>query len=42
MYAKLGIPERTAIEFFNGGHVINGKGTCEFLHEHLKWPNRGQ
>src|SRR5262249_39610389 len=26
LYAKLGIPERTEIEFFPGGHMINGKG----------------
>jgi len=38
MYDKLGIGERTEIEFFNGGHTINGKGTFEFLHKHLKWP----
>jgi hypothetical protein len=37
-YAKLGIPQRTAIEFFNGGHEINAKGTFEFLHRHLNWP----
>ncbi len=37
-YAKLGIPERTEIEFFNGPHTINGKGTFEFLHRHLNWP----
>jgi hypothetical protein len=33
-YVNLGIPERTAIEFFNGGHEINGVGTFEFLHRH--------
>lgn len=37
-YAELGIPERTRIEFFNGPHTINGMGTFEFLHEHLRWP----
>ncbi|HEV3005902.1 MAG TPA: dienelactone hydrolase family protein [Pirellulales bacterium] len=37
MYDRLGIGERTEIEFFNGGHTINGKGTFEFLHKHLKW-----
>jgi cephalosporin-C deacetylase-like acetyl esterase len=42
LYAKLGVPERTAIEFFNGGHVINGKGTFAFLHRHLNWPAPGQ
>jgi hypothetical protein len=38
LYAKLAIPERTEIEFFNGGHEIHGKGTFEFLDKHLKWP----
>jgi dienelactone hydrolase len=37
-YAKLGIPERTEIEFFNGPHTINGAGTYRFLHQHLNWP----
>lgn len=40
LYAKLGIAERTEIEFFNGPHTINGKGTFEFLHKHLNWPQR--
>jgi D-serine deaminase-like pyridoxal phosphate-dependent protein len=26
------------IEFFNGGHTINGLGTFDFLHQHLNWP----
>jgi hypothetical protein len=37
LYAQLGIADRTEIEFFTGGHVINGKGTFAFLHKHLKW-----
>ena len=40
LYANLGIPERTEIEFFNGPHSINGEATYEFLHRHLKWPKR--
>ena len=40
LYAKLGIPDRTEIEFFNGPHTINGKGTFEFLHRHLNWPKQ--
>jgi dienelactone hydrolase len=36
LYAKLGLPERTTIEFFSGGHEIHGKGTFEFLDRHLK------
>ncbi len=35
--ARLGIPERTAIEWFVGPHAIRGVGTFEFLHEHLRW-----
>lgn len=38
LYAQLGIAERTAIEFFQGGHSINGEGTFTFLHRHLNWP----
>ena len=40
LYAKLGIPERTTIEYFNGPHTINGVGTFEFLRRHLNWPRR--
>ncbi len=39
-YVKLGLGERTEIEFFNGPHTINGQGTFEFLHRHLNWPAR--
>jgi hypothetical protein len=35
LYAKLGIPERTRIEFFDGPHTIHGVGTFEFLQQHL-------
>lgn len=37
-FVKLGIPDRTEIEFFNGPHSINGVGTFEFLKKHLRWP----
>jgi dienelactone hydrolase len=37
-YVKLGLGDKTEIEFFNGPHTINGKGTFEFLEKHLKWP----
>jgi dienelactone hydrolase len=37
-YDQLGIPDRTEIEFFNGPHTINGKGTFEFLRKHLQQP----
>src|SRR5437868_12532370 len=32
LYAALRIPDRTAIEFFDGPHTINGVGTFQFLH----------
>ncbi|MCA9131464.1 MAG: hypothetical protein KDB22_30500, partial [Planctomycetales bacterium] len=34
--ARLGIPQRCEIEWFNGPHTINGKGSFEFLDRHLK------
>ena len=37
--AKLGIGERTEIEWFAGPHTINGEGTFAFLHRHLHWPH---
>ena len=36
--AKLGIGDRCEMETFVGPHTINGKGTYEFLHKHLRWP----
>lgn len=36
--ARLKIPERTEIEWFDGPHTINGQGTFRFLQRHLKWP----
>jgi dienelactone hydrolase len=38
LYAQLGLSGQTDIEFFNGGHTINGEGTFQFLHKHLNWP----
>lgn len=37
--AKLGIANRTEIEWFVGPHTIHGKGTFDFLHKHLQWPH---
>jgi dienelactone hydrolase len=37
---KLGLKDQCEIEWFVGPHTINGKGTFEFLHKHLKWPKR--
>jgi hypothetical protein len=39
-YDKLGIGDRTTIEFFNGPHTINGQETFKFLHKHLNWPEK--
>lgn len=39
-YTKLGIRDRTEIEYFDGPHTINGVGTYDFLHRHLKWPKK--
>jgi hypothetical protein len=33
---KMGLADRTEIEFFDGPHSIHGKGTFEFLRKHLK------
>jgi dienelactone hydrolase len=38
LYAQLGLADRVEIEFFQGGHSINGEGTFAFLHKHLDWP----
>ena len=40
LYSQFGLADRTAIEYFNGGHTINGEGTFAFLHKHLNWPER--
>ncbi|MEO1997148.1 MAG: dienelactone hydrolase family protein [Planctomycetaceae bacterium] len=37
--ARLHIADRCEIEWFVGPHTINGRGTFEFLHKHLKWPS---
>jgi hypothetical protein len=41
LYAVLKIPQKTEIEYFLGGHEINGKGTFAFLSKHLNWPPKG-
>jgi len=38
LYAQFGLADRTEIEFFQGGHSINGNGSFDFLHKHLNWP----
>lgn len=37
-YTKMGIADRTEIEFFNGPHTIHGVGTFAFLRRHLRFP----
>lgn len=39
LYDRLGIGDRTEIEFFNGPHEIHGKGTFQFLDKYLKKTN---
>lgn len=40
-YVKMGLSDRTEIEFFDGPHSIHGVGTFDFLHRHLHWPKPG-
>lgn len=43
LYDKLGLGDRTEIEFFNGPHCIHAVGTFAFLDKHLGWtPKTGQ
>jgi hypothetical protein len=42
LYAQLGMADRTAVEFFQGAHSINGEGTFAFLRKHLRWPARDE
>jgi hypothetical protein len=41
VYDNPGLADRTGLEFFNGGHTIDGRGTFEFLHRHLRRPQPG-
>jgi len=40
LYAQFAMADRTAIEYFQGGHAINGQGTFEFLLKHLGRPGK--
>jgi dienelactone hydrolase len=40
LYAELGIPQDTTIEYFLGPHEIHGVGTFQFLREKLKFNKR--
>jgi dienelactone hydrolase len=35
LYTQFGLADRTQMEYFNGGHTINGQGTFDFLARHL-------
>ena len=37
LYDRMGIGDRTTIEFFNGPHEIHGAGTFEFLNKYLRF-----
>lgn len=38
LYGKLKIPQMTKIEYFDGVHEINAKGTFEFIKQYFNWP----
>jgi len=40
-YALQGLGDRTAIEYFDGPHTINGEGSYAFLRKHLSWKRCG-
>jgi len=37
LYAQFGMADKTEIEYFQGGHSINGQASFDFLHRHLNW-----
>jgi hypothetical protein len=37
LYTQFGMPERTDIDYFNGGHTVHGGRTFDFLHKYLEW-----
>ncbi len=37
-FDTLGVGDRCDITYFNGGHMIKGEGTFQFLARHLNWP----
>jgi dienelactone hydrolase len=38
LYAQYALGDRTEIEYFQGGHAINGEASFRFLRKHLGWP----
>jgi hypothetical protein len=39
-YNKMGLGDKSEIEYFNGPHTINSQGTYRFLHKHLNWAEK--
>ena len=39
---KLKLGDRCKIEWFDGPHTINGKGTFDFIHRNLNWPRKAR
>ncbi|MFN0123026.1 MAG: hypothetical protein ACKV2V_21205 [Blastocatellia bacterium] len=39
MYVRMGVADKTEIEFFDGAHRINGVASFAFLARHLRWPD---
>ena len=37
LYAQFGLSDQLDIEYFQGGHSINGEASFKFLHKHLNW-----
>ena len=37
LYAQFGLADQLDIEYFQGGHSINGEASFKFLHKHLNW-----
>ena len=42
LYAQFGLVDQVGIEYFQGGHSINGEASFRFLHKHLNWPEPEQ
>ncbi|NLT71604.1 MAG: hypothetical protein GXX91_13050 [Verrucomicrobiaceae bacterium] len=41
LYSKLKIPQKTEIEFFDGGHEIHATKTFDFIRRQFDWPESG-
>jgi dienelactone hydrolase len=38
LYDHYNLGDKTAIEYYNGGHSMRSEGSFAFLHKHLNWP----